>query len=121
MYFLKENLLISTQTEGFFAQWRCVDDYITTGINSCWKCLQLKQYEGVVQQFPSRIYIITKDGKKKAINQRKELSNNTALSIFEDFEKNVWVWIMASTVSICSLPIQNNSGDLGLFYMEIYM
>jgi hypothetical protein len=29
--------------------------------------------------------------KKYNINQRKGLSNNTALSIFEDFEKNVWV------------------------------
>ena len=38
------------------------------------------------------IYILTKEGKiKYHITQSKGLSNNTALSLFEDFDKNLWI------------------------------
>ncbi len=67
------------------------------------------------------IFIITKDGKYKFhISQKKGLSNNTALSLLEDKDKNLWVGLDngINCININS-PIQNyvdNSGVLGTVY-----
>lgn len=126
--FLKgENLLISTQTEGFFILNGSSLTKYTTEIDpelaagSVYSCEAIGNDGYVIGTVSSGIYIITKDGKKKYnINQRKGLSNNTALSIFEDFEKNVWVGLDNGINCInMQSPIQNfvdNSGDLGTVY-----
>lgn len=121
-----ESLLISTQTAGFFELKGNLLTKYTTEIDSelaegsVYSCEKLSNGYGI-GTVSNGIYILTAEGKKMYhITQRKGLSNNTALSLFEDIEKNLWVGLDNGINCInMQSPIQgfiDSSGDLGTVY-----
>lgn len=127
MFFRDEGLIISTQTAGFYQINGPTLSKFNTEIDSeledgsVYSCEALSNDHYAVGTVSNGIYVLTKEGKKKYhITQRKGLSNNTALSLFEDFEKNLWVGLDNGITCInMQSPIQSfvdNSGDLGTVY-----
>lgn len=127
VFFRDEGLFIATQTEGFYefkqgalTKFRTeIDAELEDG--SIYSCEAISSDSYAVGTVSNGIYVLTKDGNKKYhITQRKGLSNNTALSLFEDFEKNLWVGLDNGITCInMQSPIQSfvdNSGDLGTVY-----
>ncbi|PKB15520.1 triple tyrosine motif-containing protein [Flavobacterium sp. 5] len=126
--FAKEDkLLISTQSSGFYELSGNVLTKFPTEIDnefsegSVYSCETLSDGGFVVGTVSNGIFILSKEGKLKFhITQRKGLSNNTALSLFEDFDNNLWVGL-DNGISCINLksPIQSfvdNSGVLGTVY-----
>jgi ligand-binding sensor domain-containing protein len=70
------------------------------------------------------VFILTKEGKVKYhITQRKGLSNNTVLSIYEDIDNNLWLGL-DNGINCINLksPIKSfsdDSGNLGTVYASI--
>jgi DNA-binding CsgD family transcriptional regulator len=126
--FLKgEHLLIATQTQGFYELEQGSLSKFNTEIDSnlldgsIYSCEIIANDGYVLGTVSNGIYVLTKEGKKKYhITQRNGLSNNTALSLFEDVDKNVWVGLDNGINCInMQSPIQSfvdNSGDLGTVY-----
>lgn len=122
-----DKLLLSTQSKGFYELSGNVLTKFPTEIDkdfsegSVYSCEALSNGGFVVGTVSNGIFILTKDGKKKYhITQGKGLSNNTALSLFEDLDNNLWVGL-DNGISCINLqsPIQSfvdNSGVLGAVY-----
>jgi ligand-binding sensor domain-containing protein/DNA-binding CsgD family transcriptional regulator len=78
----------------------------------------------VIGTISNGIYIISNTGKiVYNINQIKGLSNNTALSLFEDFDKNLWIGL-DNGINCINLqsPVKSysdNTGKLGTVYATI--
>ena len=122
-----EELLILTQRAGFFSLLGKELKQFPTEIDtdfldeSVYSCESLSDDGFVIGTVSNGIFIITKDGKKKYhISQKKGLSNNTALSLFEDKEKNLWIGLDNGINCInLNSPIQSyvdDSGVLGTVY-----
>jgi DNA-binding CsgD family transcriptional regulator len=126
--FLKgERLLVATQTKGFYELEDGNLSKFSTEIDSdledgsVYSCEIISNEGYVLGTVSNGIYVLTKDGKKKYhITQRNGLSNNTALSLYEDVDKNVWVGLDNGINCInMQSPIQSfvdNSGELGTVY-----
>lgn len=123
----EEGLLILTQKSGFFSLVGKELKRFPTDIDADFS--EESVYSGVALSdggyalgtISNGIFIITKEGKKKYhISQKKGLSNNTALSLFEDKEKNLWVGLDNGINCInLNSPIQtfvDDSGVLGTVY-----
>lgn len=122
-----DELLILTQRAGFYTlSGKDVKKYpteIDAGFSdeSVYSCEALSNDGFVIGTVSNGIFIITKEGKKKYhISQKKGLSNNTALSLFEDKEKNLWIGLDNGINCInLNSPIQSyvdDSGVLGTVY-----
>jgi AraC family chitin signaling transcriptional activator len=126
--FLKgENLVIATQTAGFYELNGTALNKFSTGIDlelsegSIYSCETIAGEGYVVGTVSDGIYVLDKEGEKKYhITQRNGLSNNTALSLYEDLERNLWIGLDNGINCInMQSPIQSfvdNSGDLGTVY-----
>ncbi|WP_366184083.1 triple tyrosine motif-containing protein [Flavobacterium ovatum] len=125
--FSKENgLLLATQTNGFYKLSGSVLSKYTTDIDvsldqgSVYSC-ELLSSGIAVGTVSNGIFILSNEGKLKYhISQRKGLSNNTALSLFEDSGKDLWVGL-DNGINCINLksPIQSfvdDSGVLGTVY-----
>lgn len=122
-----DELLILTQRAGFYAlSGKELMKYPTEidasfSDESVYSCEALSNGGFVIGTVSNGIFIITKEGKKKYhISQKKGLSNNTALSLFEDKEKNLWIGLDNGINCInLNSPIQSyvdDSGVLGTVY-----
>jgi len=122
-----DELLILTQGAGFYTLSEKELKKFPTEIDvnfadeSVYSCESLSNGGYVIGTVSNGIFIITKEGKKKYhISQKKGLSNNTALSLFEDKEKNLWIGLDNGINCInLNSPIQSyvdDSGVLGTVY-----
>lgn len=91
-------LLIQTQTEGaFFFKENTLNKFKTEidpllNSSSIYSCEQLSNGDIAIGTISNGIYVINIEGKLKFhINQKKGLTNNTILSLFEDKEHNLWL------------------------------
>ena len=127
VFTIDEGVLIQTQYNGLF---KLNDSNITKfsteadseiAASSIYSSQHLSDGSFALGTVSNGIYIITKEGKLKYhITQNKGLSNNTALSLFEDVDKNLWIGLDngINCINIQS-PVQSfsdNSGILGTVY-----
>ncbi|WP_317125202.1 helix-turn-helix and ligand-binding sensor domain-containing protein [Flavobacterium macacae] len=115
-------LLIQTQFNGFFnfsdgiiSKWNTEAD--TDLLNSSiYSSQQLNDGAFALGSVSNGIFIISKEGKLLYhITQNKGLSNNTALSIFEDFDKNLWIGLDNGINCInLNSPVRSFSDDTGI-------
>ncbi|EIA08050.1 hypothetical protein HJ01_02581 [Flavobacterium frigoris PS1] len=98
VFSIDEGLLISTQKNGFYKLVGTVlsklhmeiDPALTEG--SIYSCELLSDGDLAIGTVSNGVFIVSKEGVVRYhISQSKGLSNNTALSLFEDAEKNLWV------------------------------
>ncbi|MFT5242768.1 MAG: AraC family chitin signaling transcriptional activator [Psychroserpens sp.] len=122
-----EGLLIQTQLNGLYRLTGTSLSKFSTEAdsemmaNSVYSSRLLSDGSYVIGTVSSGIFILTTEGKiKYHISQNKGLSNNTALSLFEDADKNLWVGL-DNGVNCINLqsPIKNFvdvTGKLGTVY-----
>ena len=117
-----EGLLIQTQLNGFYKLIETnlskfsTDADLEMMANSVYSSQLLSDGSYAIGTVSNGIYILTKEGKMKFhISQSKGLSNNTALSLFEDADKNLWVGL-DNGINCINLqsPIKNYVDDTGI-------
>jgi DNA-binding CsgD family transcriptional regulator len=118
----EEALLIETQLDGFY---KLNDTNLTKYITEADKqieessvyCSQLLSDGSLaVGTVSNGIFILNNSGKiKYHITQNKGLSNNTALSLFEDLDKNLWIGL-DNGINCINLqsPVKSYSDDTGI-------
>jgi len=115
-------LLLLTQNNGFFklengsisAAPTNVDAEIKT--SSVYSCQKLSDGGYVLGTVSNGIFILSRDKNLRFhITQNKGLSNNTALSLFEDNDKNLWIGL-DNGINCINLqsPIKSFSDDTGI-------
>lgn len=125
-----EGLLIHTQFDGFFklsdgnlVKFNTEADSEITA-SSIYSSQILSDGSFAIGTISNGVFILTKTGKiKYHITQNKGLLNNTVLSIFEDFDKNLWLGL-DNGVNCINLqsPISSFSdatGMLGTVYASV--
>ncbi|MBC7525880.1 MAG: LuxR family transcriptional regulator [Flavobacterium sp.] len=122
-----EGLLIQTQLNGFYKLVNSVISKFATdadmqlSASSIYSSLILADGSFALGTISDGIFIISNDGKiKYHITQNKGLSNNTALSMFEDSDKNLWIGL-DNGINCINLqsPVKSffdDSGNLGTVY-----
>lgn len=127
VFSIDEGLLIQTQLNGFYKLIGNNLSKFSTEADSqlyessVYSSQLLSDGNYALGTISNGIFILTKEGKiKYHIYQNKGLSNNTALSLFEDADKNLWVGL-DNGINCINLqsPIQNfvdNTGNLGTIY-----
>jgi AraC family transcriptional regulator, chitin signaling transcriptional activator len=116
-----EGLLVQTQFSGFYKLISGnvikfsteVDSDIAS--SSVYSSQQLSDKGFAIGTVSNGIFIVSAEGKKKYhITQDKGLSNNTALSLFEDVDKNLWIGL-DNGINCINLqsPIKSFSDDTG--------
>ncbi|GIZ10527.1 triple tyrosine motif-containing protein [Flavobacterium sp. UMI-01] len=126
--FSNENgLLVVTESNGFYQlSGNQITKFSTEAdkaleSSSIYSCEKLTNGGIAIGTVSNGIFILTKEGKLNYhISQSKGLSNNTALSLFEDAEKNLWIGL-DNGINCINLqsPIQSyvdDSGILGTIY-----
>ena len=117
-----EGLLIQTQLNGFYRlNGTTVSKFVTEAdseieTSSVYSSLILSDGSYAVGTVSNGVFILTKEGKLKYhISQSKGLSNNTALSLFEDVDNNLWVGL-DNGINCINLqsPIQSYTDDTGV-------
>ena len=123
----KDGLLISTEINGFYKLSNNQLSKFTTESDSelesssVYSCEMLSNERIAIGTVSKGVFVLSKDGALDYhISQRKGLSNNTALSLFEDSEKNLWVGL-DNGINCINLqsPIKSyvdDSGVLGTVY-----
>lgn len=126
----EDELIISTQTNGFYKLNTTGLSKFSTeadaelSVSSVYSSELLSDGSFAIGTVSEGIFILTKEGKKKYhISQSKGLGNNTVLSLFEDYDKNLWAGL-DNGINCINLqsPIKNfvdNSGVLGTVYCSI--
>ncbi|WP_305070425.1 helix-turn-helix and ligand-binding sensor domain-containing protein [Flavobacterium sp. K77] len=122
-----DGLLIQTQLNGFY---KLVGNTVTKfstevdaelAASSVYSSQRLSDGSFALGTVSNGIYIISSTGRfQYHITQNKGLSNNTALSLFEDDDKNLWVGL-DNGINCINLqsPVQNyvdDTGTLGTVY-----
>ncbi len=116
-----EGLLILTEFNGFYMLADSILSKYSTAVDdelastSVYSSLRLSDGSFVIGTVSKGIYILTKEGALKYhITQILGLTNNTALSLFEDFDKNLWVG-SDNGINCLNLksPIQSSTDDTG--------
>jgi DNA-binding CsgD family transcriptional regulator len=129
IFTLDSQLLIQTRKSGFyvltnnhFFKWKVpVNDFIKS--MSVFNSIQLEDESFVLGTISNGIIHVNRDGTVAyQINQKNGLSNNTALSLFEDYDKNVWVGLDngINCINVKS-PIRifnDDEGILGTVYIS---
>jgi len=130
IFSLEEELIISTQSNGFYKLTGTMLSKFSTDVDaelaesSVYSSELLSDGSFAIGTVSNGIYILSKEGTKKYhISQRKGLGNNTVLSLFEDYEKNLWVGL-DNGINCINLqsPIKSyvdDSGALGTVYCSI--
>ena len=130
VFAINEGLLIQTQFNGFFKLINGIVTKFSTEIHSeldassVYSSQMLSDGSFALGTISAGIFILDKNGKVKYhINQNKGLNNNTALSLFEDTDNNLWVGLDngISCVNLKS-PVKSftdNTGILGTVYTSI--
>jgi AraC family chitin signaling transcriptional activator len=117
-----EGLLVLTQRNGFYTlNGTNVSKFETEAdsemmANSVYSSQLLSDGSYAIGTVSKGIFILTAGGKAKYhISQNKGLSNNTALSLFEDYDKNLWVGL-DNGINCINLqsPIKNFVDDTGM-------
>ena len=117
-----EGLLIQTQLNGFYKLIGTVLTKFSTEIDtelassSVYSSQLLLDGSFALGTVSDGIFILSSSGKiKYHITQNKGLSNNTALSLYEDVDKNLWVGL-DNGINCINLqsPIQNFVDDTGI-------
>jgi len=125
-----KGLLILTQSNGFFElsnnsitkQITSIDSDLQS--SSVYSCQKLSDGGFVLGTISNGIYILSKEMNLRFhITQNIGLSNNTALSLFEDVDKNLWIGL-DNGINCINLqsPIKSfsdNTGILGTVYATI--
>ena len=127
VFSIDEGLLIQTEFNGFYNLVNGVLSKYSTAVDaelastSIYSSIRQSDGSFVIGTVSKGIYILTKEGNLKYhITQILGLTNNTALSLFEDFDKNLWV---GSDNGINCLNLQSpihsstdDTGNLGTVY-----
>jgi len=122
-----DGLLIQTEFNGFYKLSNSILSKYSTAVDaelastSIYSSIKLMDGGFVIGTVSKGIYILTKEGNLKYhITQILGLTNNTALSLFEDYDKNLWV---GSDNGINCLNLQSpihsstdDTGNLGTVY-----
>ena len=121
--FLQDDaLLIQTQFGGMYKLVGSNAVKITTSIDAelsesnIYSCEVLSDGSYVLGTVSNGVYILSKQGRLiYHINQNLGLSNNTALSLFEDFDKNLWIGL-DNGINCINLksPVKSFFDDTGL-------
>lgn len=115
-------LLLQTQFNGFFTffnntpvKWNIEADSDLSN-SSIYSSQILSDGSFALGSVSNGIFIISKEGKiLYHITQNKGLSNNTALSIFEDYDKNLWIGLDNGINCInLNSPVRSFSDDTGI-------
>ncbi len=123
VFSIQDDLIISTQTNGFYKLTGTDLSKFTTDTDaelaesSVYSSELLSDGNFAIGTVSNGIFIVSKEGKKKYhISQSKGLGNNTALSLFEDYEKNLWVGL-DNGINCINLqsPIKSYVDDSGVF------
>lgn len=123
-------LLLITQNNGFFELKNNKLFSLPTNLDSniasssVYSCQMLSDGGYVLGTISNGIFILTKERNLRFhLTQNKGLSNNTALSLFEDFDKNLWIGLDNGINCINLLsPIKSffdETGILGTVYSTI--
>ena len=130
IYFKDDGLLIHTQLKGFYKLTDANLSKLVTKsdaqleFSSIYSSQLLSDGSFAVGSVSNGIFILDEMGNTKYhINQNKGLSNNTALSLFEDMDKNLWIGL-DNGINCINLqsPItsySDNNGVLGTIYSSI--
>lgn len=128
---IQEGLLIQTRNSGFYiyknnriAEW---DNPVNETLKKVkiYTSLQLKDKSFVLGTISNGIIYLSKEGNiQYQINQNNGLSNNTALSLFEDIEGNIWVGLDngINCINMEKTPIRilnDDKGVLGTVYTSV--
>jgi ligand-binding sensor domain-containing protein len=114
--------LILTQVNGFYKlNGNALTKYTTEAdaqftANSIYSSVQLSDGNFAIGTVSNGIYILSNAGKiKYHITQNRGLSNNTALSLFEDADKNLWIGL-DNGINCINLqsPVKSFSDDTGI-------
>lgn len=116
-----EGLIIQTQLNGYYKLIGTTVSKVATEADSkietssVYSSLILSDGSFAVGTVSNGVFILTKEGKLKFhISQNKGLSNNTALSLFEDVDNNLWVGLDNGINCInMQSPIQSFTDDTG--------
>jgi DNA-binding CsgD family transcriptional regulator/ligand-binding sensor domain-containing protein len=117
-----DGLLLQTQYSGFYKLIGGNVIKFTTEVDSeiasssVYSSQQLSDKGFAIGTVSNGIFVISAEGKKKYhITQNKGLSNNTALSLFEDVDKNLWIGL-DNGINCINLqsPIRSFSDDTGI-------
>lgn len=124
----QNSLIIHTQLNGFFILENNkivpinFDKQLTETVS--YSSCKLENGNYAIGTISNGIFIVSDSGKiLYNINQVNGLSNNTALSLFEDFDKNLWIGL-DNGINCINLqsPVKNysdNTGRLGTVYTSI--
>jgi DNA-binding CsgD family transcriptional regulator len=122
IFSIDEGLLIQTQLNGFYKLTGTNLSKFSTeadselAASSVYSCQLLSDSSFAIGTVSNGIFILTKEGRiKYHITQNKGLSNNTALSLFEDADKNLWVGL-DNGINCINLqsPVQSFVDDTGI-------
>ncbi|MNF24608.1 bacterial transduction protein [compost metagenome] len=122
IFSIDEGLLIQTQLNGFYKLTGTTLSKFSTeadselAASSVYSCQLLSDGSFAIGTVSNGIFILTKEGRiKYHITQNKGLSNNTALSLFEDADKNLWVGL-DNGINCINLqsPVQSFVDDTGI-------
>jgi DNA-binding CsgD family transcriptional regulator/ligand-binding sensor domain-containing protein len=127
VFSIDEGLLVETEFNGFYTLINNVLSKFSTDADSelestsIYSCIRISDGGFAIGTVSNGVFILTKGGKVKYhITQIKGLTNNTALSLFEDFDKNLWV---GSDNGINCINLQSpihsctdDTGNLGTVY-----
>jgi AraC family chitin signaling transcriptional activator len=126
----KDGLILVTQKQGLFYYSNGVLSKFSTNIDSeiqqssIYSSQLLSDESIALGSISNGIFIISKEGKLiHHITQNSGLSNNTALALFEDVDKNLWIGL-DNGINCINLksPIKSfsdNTGTLGTIYTSI--
>ena len=130
IYDSSRGLILVTQKQGVFQYKDGVINKFITDIDSqiqqsnIYSSQLLSDESIALGSISNGIFIISKEGKKLYhITQNSGLSNNTALSLFEDLDKNLWIGL-DNGINCINLksPINSyldNTGVLGAIYASV--
>ncbi len=117
-----EGLLIQTQYNGFYRfQGGTITKWVTEAdaalnLSSIYSTQLLSDGGFALGCVSNGVFILSKEGKiRYHITQNKGLGNNTALSLFEDSDKNLWIGLDNGITCInLQTPVKSFSDDTGI-------
>ncbi|WP_304988709.1 triple tyrosine motif-containing protein [Flavobacterium sp. J27] len=121
LFFINEQLLVQTEFLGFFKlDQGNITKYSLPSDNeimssSVYSSLLLSDGNFAIGTVSNGVFILDSEGKiKYHLTQTKGLSNNTALSLYEDIDKNLWIGL-DNGINCINLqsPIKSFSDDTG--------
>ncbi|VXB99073.1 LuxR family transcriptional regulator [Flavobacterium sp. 9AF] len=122
LFFINERLIVETEFLGFFElREGSLTKFLIPadreiGASSVYSSLLLSDNNLAIGTVSNGVFVLDKDWNiKYHLTQTKGLSNNTALSLFEDIDKNLWIGL-DNGINCINLqsPIKSFSDDTGI-------